>query len=105
MTKHLEDLLADSDRGVTAQLSNFFAAIQDLSNNPSSIPERQAVLGEANALVRQIREVDNALETLNSRINDQLQGLQLEVNSLAEGLARINGEIEAARAGRGTTTQ
>ena len=98
MTRQLEDLLADSDRGVTAQLSNFFAAIQDLSNNPSSIPERQAVLGEANALVRQIREVDNALETLNSRINDQLQGLQLEVNSLAEGLARINGEIEAARA-------
>ena len=105
MTKQLEDLLADSDRGVTAQLGNFFAAIQDLSNNPSSIPERQAVLGEANALARQIREVDNALETLNSRINDQLQGLQLQVNSLAEGLATINGEIEAARERRGATSQ
>ena len=98
MTKQLEDLLADSDRGVTAQLANFFAAIQDLSNNPSSVPERQAMLGEAKALARQIREIDSAFETLNSRINDQLQGLQLQVNSLAEGLANINAEIEAARA-------
>ena len=98
MTKQLEDLLADSDRGVTAQLANFFSAIQDLSNNPSSIPERQAMLGEAKALARQIREIDSAFETLNSRINDQLQGLQLQVNSLAEGLATINAEIEAAQA-------
>ena len=98
MTKQLEDLLADSDRGVSVQLENFFAAVQDLSNNPSSIPERQALLGEANALTRQIQEVDNALESLNSRINDQLQGLQLEVNSLAEALATINSEIEAAQA-------
>ena len=98
MTKQLEDLLADSDRGVSVQLENFFAAVQDLSNNPSSIPERQALLGEANALTRQIQEVDNALESLNSRINDQLQGLQLEVNSLAEALATINSEIEAAPA-------
>jgi flagellar hook-associated protein 1 FlgK len=98
MTKQLEDLLADSDRGVSVQLENLFAAVQDLSNNPSSIPERQALLGEANALTRQIQEVDNALESLNSRINDQLQGLQLEVNSLAEALATINSEIEAAQA-------
>jgi len=98
MTKQLEDLLADSDRGVSVQLENFFAAVQDLSNNPSSIPERQALLGETNALTRQIQEVDNALESLNSRINDQLQGLQLEVNSLAEALATINSEIEAAQA-------
>ena len=84
--------------GVSVQLENFFAAVQDLSNNPSSIPERQALLGEANALTRQIQEVDNALESLNSRINDQLQGLQLEVNSLAEALATINSEIEAAQA-------
>ena len=56
------------------------------------------MLGEAEALARQIREIDSAFETLNSRINDQLQGLQLQVNSLAEGLATINAEIEAARA-------
>ena len=98
MTKRLEDLLADSDRGISAQFENFFTALQDVSNNPSAIPERQVLIGEANALALQVRQVDIALESLNTRVNDQLQGLQLEVNAIAESLATINADIDAARA-------
>ena len=98
MTKRLEDLLADSDRGISAQFENFFTALQDVSNNPSAVPERQVLIGEANALALQVRQVDIALESLNTRVNDQLQGLQLEVNAIAEILSTINSDIDAARA-------
>ena len=98
MTKQLEDLIADADQGISAQFENFFTALQDVSNNPSSIPERQVFIGEANALALQMRQVDDALATLNERVNDQLQGLLLEVNAIAESLATINGDIDAARA-------
>jgi len=98
MSARLEDLLAQTDRGLSAQFENFFTALQDVSNNPSAIPERQVLLGEANALALQFRQIDDAMDALNAQVNDQLQGMVLEINSIAESLAQINDDIDSARA-------
>jgi len=98
MSARLEDLLAETDRGLAKQFENFFGALQDVTNNPSAIPERQVLVGEANALALQFRQLDDAMEALNAQVNDQLQGMVLEINSIAESLAKINNDIDAARA-------
>ena len=98
MSARLEDLLAETDRGLSAQFENFFTALQDVSNNPSAIPERQVLIGEANALALQFRQLDDAMDALNAQVNDQLQGMILEINSIAKSLAQINNDIDAARA-------
>jgi flagellar hook-associated protein 1 FlgK len=98
MSARLEDLLAETDRGLSSQFENFFTALQDVSNNPSAIPERQVLIGEANALALQFRQLDDAMDALNAQVNDQLQGMILEINSIAKSLAQINNDIDAARA-------
>ena len=98
MSARLEDLLAETDRGLSAQFENFFTALQDVSNNPSAIPERQVLIGEANALALQFQQLDDAMDALNAQVNDQLQGMVLEINSIAKSLAQINNDIDAARA-------
>jgi len=98
MSARLEDLLAETDRGLSAQFENFFTALQDVSNNPSAIPERQVLIGEANALALQFRQLDDAMDALNAQVNDQMQGMILEINSIAKSLAQINNDIDAARA-------
>ena len=98
MSARLEDLLAETDRGLSSQFENFFTALQDVSNNPSAIPERQVLIGEANALALQFRQLDDAMDALNAQVNDQMQGMILEINSIAKSLAQINNDIDAARA-------
>ena len=45
----LDVLLADPSTGLNASLQNFFNAVQDVNNDPASIPARQALLGRPKA--------------------------------------------------------
>lgn len=98
MADRLDNLVAEQDRGLASQFERFFASMQDVSNNPSSIPERQVFLGEANALAAQFRYLDDSLEALNDQVNEQLELIIDEINSIAVGITDLNEDISNAKA-------
>ena len=98
MADRLDNLVAEQDRGLASQFERFFAAMQDVSNNPSSIPERQVFLGEASALAAQFRYLDDSLEALNDQVNEQLELMIDEINSIAIGITNLNEDISNAKA-------
>lgn len=96
LASRLDNLLADSATGLGPVLQNFFNAMQDVANNPGSIPERQVLLGEANVLADRFHYLDNAFASINDEVNSRLEVLVSEINSLAANIAELNNDIARA---------
>jgi len=98
--RRVDNLLADTDAGLSSGLQRFFSAVQDVSNDPTSNAARQVLLSEAESLVNQFAAIDQRLTEQRGVVNGQIETTVLEINSMAEALARLNTDIVIAT-GRG----
>lgn len=99
LASRIDVLLADADTGLGTGLQSFFNGVQDLANDPSSIPTRQALLGEAEGIASRFQSLDGRLGELDSEVNERLQLAVADINRLSSGIADVNDKI--AVAGRG----
>lgn len=53
----MDSLLGDEATAITPTLQRFFNSVQDLTNDPTSVPVRQVVLSEANALTNRFNTI------------------------------------------------
>ncbi|VAW73578.1 Flagellar hook-associated protein FlgK [hydrothermal vent metagenome] len=97
-SSRVSNLLGDTDAGLSAGLEDFFSSIQDLADNPSSIPVRQLVLSGAESLVGRIQDLSQQLDSMRSEINSGLSTLVNEINSLSNSIADANRSILDATA-------
>ncbi|ABI58624.1 MULTISPECIES: flagellar hook-associated protein FlgK [Nitrosomonas] len=93
--KQIDNLLADTTSGLTPALHNFFNAVQDVASNPTSIPSRQAMLSNAEALVSRFQSMDQRLSEMREGVNSQIASSVNEINSLAQQVVRLNTNIQA----------
>lgn len=96
--KQIDNLLADTTSGLTPALHNFFNAVQDMASSPTSIPSRQAVLSNAEALVSRFQQMDQRLSEMREGVNSQITSSVAEINSLAQQIAGLNTNIQAVEA-------
>lgn len=92
----IDTLLADTDTGLNTGLQSFFNSVQDLANDPASIPTRQALLGEANGITSRFHSLDQQLQDLDSEVNVRLQDSVANINQLANSIADVNDQIALA---------
>jgi len=92
----MDSLLADADTGLNTGLQSFFNGVQDLGNDPSSIPIRQALLGEADGLAGRFTSLDGRLDELDSEVNGRLKQAVSDINRLADAIADVNDRIALA---------
>jgi flagellar hook-associated protein 1 len=102
--RRVDNLLADTDTGLASGLQQFFAAVQDVANDPTSTPARQVLISEAESLVDRFWSLNQRLEEQRSLINGQISSSVAEINSLAQGIADLNEQIVVAL-GRGAGSQ
>ena len=93
LSSRIDILLADADTGLNSGLQNYFNSVQDLANDPSSIPTRQAVLGQAEGLASRFQSLDGRLNELEAEVNDRLQLAVADVNRIATSIADVNQKI------------
>jgi len=96
-SSRISNMLGDSDSGLSAGLENFFNAVQDLADNPSSIPVRQLVLSEAESLTGRIQGLSAQMDSMRDEINNGLSIVVNEINSLSTAIADANRNILEAR--------
>ena len=96
LTSRLDILLADPDTGLNAGLQSYFNALQDAGNDPSSIPTRQALLGEADGVAARFRALDAQFDALDKEVNDRLELAVADINRLASSIAAVNDRISLA---------
>jgi flagellar hook-associated protein 1 FlgK len=98
LASQVDNLLADPEAGLAPSLQNFFNASQGVADNPSSIPARQVFISEANSLVERFSAIEQRLTSLRDSVGTRLQDLVMQVNSLAQSLAKVNRDISMAGA-------
>lgn len=98
LSTRLDGLMADPAVGLGPVLDSFFGAVQDVANNPGSLPERQVMLGEAQALADRFAYLDANFRNLDSEVNGRIEAVVGEINALSEGIANLNRQITQAAA-------
>ena len=94
----IDNMLSDSSTGITATLQSFVNALQNVANSPSSSSQRQVALSQAQSLVQQMQNYGSQLTTYSAGVEQQIGSNVSQVNSLASGIATLNGQIAAGLA-------
>lgn len=93
LASRMDTLLADPQTGLSASMQSFFNSVQDLANDPASIPTRQAILGEADGIVQRFQTMENRFAELDVEVNQRIRTAVDDINRLANSIATINDQI------------
>lgn len=88
----------DPRSGLGDSISNFYAALRQLSQNPGDIPSRQAALGAANSLGLSFNRAAKSLADARNGLDSQVSGSVAEINAVAAQVAALNDSVRKARA-------
>lgn len=89
----IDNLMADPTTSISSAMDNFFAAMEAVANNPTSQPERQVMLSEAETLANRFNYVDDRLSELAENMNEQMSVFVVDINQYAEDIAQLNQQI------------
>ncbi len=96
LASRVDNMLADAETGLSPGLQNFFAAIQDVNDLPSSATARQVMISEAESLSARFQFLDQRLTDLGNEVKTQLTGDISEINTIAKSIADLNTRIVEA---------
>lgn len=99
--ERLNNMFGDATSGMTATLQKFVNAFQGVANSPASIPARQVLLSEAQTLQQRLQYFDSRLQDMDNEVNLRLRSEVMEINALAQGIARLNHDIQTGVARTG----
>jgi len=91
-------LTSNSGNGLDTQLSNFFNAFSQLSNNPQDISQRNALLSKAKTLMAGFHNAANNLENIARQTKKSAQSRVKKINDLLQNLQSVNKEIARSHA-------
>jgi flagellar hook-associated protein 1 FlgK len=92
----VDNLLGSPEASLSPVMQDFFNAMQDVANDPTSIPARQLLLSQGDTLANRFHTLNQRLEGLRAGTNQQLQLKVEEINSLAQNVAKLNKDIALA---------
>ena len=98
----LDNMLGDTTNGLSTTLQSFTDALSEVSSTPGSTPARQVLLAEGRAVAQRLQTYDQRLREMSADIDTRFAGEAREVSLLAQGVARLNGEITTAAQSTGT---
>lgn len=92
----LESTVAEpSDRGFAAALQTYWADWQDVANAPDDTAARMVLIGDAQALVSQVRDGYRSVEAQWQQTRTTLDTLVTDVNTMATSVAELNAQIRS----------
>lgn len=97
----IDDLLADTNAGVSPALQDFFAGVQEVANAPASLPARQSMVSAAQALVARLQGADQRISDMYGQVNQQVSDLVSLVNTYGKQIAKLNEQITQAQSAVG----
>lgn len=97
----LNNLLSDSNTGITGALTNFFSALQSAANKPTEDASRQLLLSNAEALASRFNSLSAQFKEQNSNINGNLSSMTSRINELTSSIAQYNEQISKVSAASG----
>jgi flagellar hook-associated protein 1 FlgK len=91
--ERVDSMLGDPSTSITQAMDSFFASAEAVANSPTSLPERQVMLSNAETLVQRFDYIVGRVDDVTKEMNSQIAGAVSEINQLAGGIATLNEEI------------
>jgi flagellar hook-associated protein 1 FlgK len=90
LSGHIDDVLADPQGGISPLLHDFFAAVQDVADDPASSTARYALINTAETLAGRFQSIDARFEELARNTATDVRDTVDEINSLVTQIRDIN---------------
>jgi len=95
--KRIESAFSDLEgTGISQAFNDFFNALQDLSSNPASRPERLVLMEQGKSISQRFSEMDGQFKQIQKNTNTEILAVFGEVNRLSQEIAALNGQINQA---------
>jgi flagellar hook-associated protein 1 FlgK len=91
--QQVQELFSNPTSGIGADFTSFFNSLSQLSTDPTSIPDRQAVLTSAQNLATSFNSTEASLDSIQSGLNQSVSQNVTQINSLTAQIAQINGQV------------
>lgn len=95
LASQVDAMMADSSTGMAPAIKHFFNAVNDVADDPSSIPARQVMLSEAENLTQRFTTLNEQFEQFRSQVNGDIGIMVDDINSYAASIADLNVRISA----------
>jgi len=97
--KNIDAIFNESNGyGLNQTMNEFWNSWQELSNNPSSITERNNVVEKGKALSSAFHRIHDELEQAQQQADDNIKATIDRINTLAEQIADLNKNISSVEA-------
>lgn len=93
LSASVDNLLADPDGGLSPALRDFFSSVEELANDPSSLPARSLTIARAESLVERVHALDNRLNEIRRGVEASVADLASDITSIASDVATLNRRI------------
>ncbi|MGZ8158203.1 MAG: flagellar hook-associated protein FlgK [Methylobacter sp.] len=95
LATRVDNIMADPSTGIAPTMNRFFDAINDVADDPSSIPARQVLLSETETLAQNFNTMNSRFEEIRAQNNNDIGAMVDDINSLAKSIADLNVQIVA----------
>lgn len=96
----LETILGElSDTDLSSTLSKFFGSINDILNQPESIPVRNLAILQGRTLANDIQRLDGRVREIRQDVNDRIGETANDINRLTGEIAKLNKQITQVEGG------
>ncbi|WP_299205304.1 flagellar hook-associated protein FlgK [uncultured Amphritea sp.] len=96
LSGRLDNMLGASANSVSTALDDYFGALQSVVDDPTSSPNRELFMAQADALVKRFNSLDANLKSQEGTINAQMDSYASQINTLTASIADLNGKISVA---------
>ena len=96
-TAQVDNMLADPESGLAPAIQTFFAAMNGVAEDPSSISARQVLVSEAKSLSDRFTYLDGRFGDLRRALYKDMDNTVRDINNIAQSIAEINEAIVRAR--------
>lgn len=91
--QQVQTLFSNPTQGIGADFTAFFNSISQLSTDPASMPDRQAVLAAAQNLAGDFNSTEQNLDTIQSSLNQSVTQNVTQINTLTQQIAQLNVQV------------
>ncbi len=93
----IDNLLADATSGVSPAMQQFFAGVQEVAANPTSIAARQSMISNAQGMVASFTTTNARLTEIRQSLEGDIGATVEQINSYAKSIAEVNQRILVAQ--------
>ncbi|MFQ5596600.1 MAG: flagellar hook-associated protein FlgK [Nitrospiria bacterium] len=95
--RRIESAFGDAEgTGINQALNDFFASLNDVSNNPHDLSARVSLIERGEALIQRFHKSDTQFQDIRNDANRDAVAVIGDINLLAGQIAKLNGEIKQA---------